>query len=111
MEKKKPKFFCDFCGNEVKPNAKTCPKCGKFFESVRCPRCGKTGKQSDFLDGCPVCGYAFNSDDSESASSKTSGHSKKRRNNHGRDSLPWWVFVILLIIVLGLGVIALYKYR
>ncbi|NLK45140.1 MAG: zinc ribbon domain-containing protein [Treponema sp.] len=106
MEIRKPKFFCDFCGNEVKPNAKSCPKCGKFFESVRCPRCNKTGKQSEFLAGCPVCGYAFNS----SNNNKNETY-KKNKNLTGKDSLPWWVFAVLSIIVLGLIYFALYIYR
>ncbi|MBR4825340.1 MAG: zinc ribbon domain-containing protein [Spirochaetaceae bacterium] len=110
MEKKKPKFFCDFCGNEVKPNARSCPKCGKFFESVRCPRCGKTGKQAEFLDGCPVCGYAFNSSE-DSGSSIKYKHSGKNKNLKGNDSPPWWVLVLLTLIVLGLGFFALYMYR
>ena len=55
---KKAKFFCEFCGNEVKQNDKVCTYCGKFFASVRCPNCGKTGRTEEFTHGCPACGYA-----------------------------------------------------
>jgi ssDNA-binding Zn-finger/Zn-ribbon topoisomerase 1 len=39
-------------------SAKNCPKCGRFFASVRCPKCGFTGRDEDFARGCPVCGYS-----------------------------------------------------
>ena len=45
MEKqKKAKYFCENCGSEVPAKAKFCPKCGKFFSSVRCPECSKVWK-------------------------------------------------------------------
>ncbi|MDR0732339.1 MAG: zinc ribbon domain-containing protein [Treponema sp.] len=55
---KKPRFFCDNCGAEVAISAKSCPRCGRFFASVRCPKCGFTGKDEDFVRGCPACGYS-----------------------------------------------------
>jgi ssDNA-binding Zn-finger/Zn-ribbon topoisomerase 1 len=55
---KKPRFFCDNCGAEVAMAAKSCPQCGRFFASVRCPKCGFTGKDADFVRGCPACGYS-----------------------------------------------------
>ncbi len=55
---KRPRYFCEHCGLEVRKNAKICPRCGRFFSSVKCPRCGYTGQAEDFEAGCPVCGYA-----------------------------------------------------
>jgi predicted RNA-binding Zn-ribbon protein involved in translation (DUF1610 family) len=55
---KKPRFFCDNCGTEVGRNVNTCPKCGRFFASVRCPKCGFAADESAFRKGCPVCGYS-----------------------------------------------------
>jgi predicted RNA-binding Zn-ribbon protein involved in translation (DUF1610 family) len=58
MGKKKPRFFCDGCGVEVNANEERCPRCGKFFASIRCPSCGFTGDHTVFDKGCPVCGYS-----------------------------------------------------
>ncbi len=55
---KRGKFFCENCGTEVRPNAKVCPHCGRFFRAVRCPVCSFTGESMLFLKGCPNCGYA-----------------------------------------------------
>ena len=55
---KRSRFFCENCGVEVRPQAKVCPKCGRFFEAVRCPACDFVGEADDFLGGCPNCGYA-----------------------------------------------------
>jgi RNA polymerase subunit RPABC4/transcription elongation factor Spt4 len=55
---KTPRYFCEHCGAEVKGNARICPKCGRFFSSVKCPRCAYVGVAEDFRFGCPVCGYA-----------------------------------------------------
>ena len=55
---KSPHYFCEHCGAEVKRDAKLCPKCGRFFSSVKCPKCDYSGAVSEFDSGCPVCGYA-----------------------------------------------------
>jgi len=55
---KKPRYFCENCGKEVKRNSPLCPYCGRFFTSVRCPKCGYSGIVEEFDSGCPVCGYA-----------------------------------------------------
>jgi hypothetical protein len=52
------RFFCENCGTEVRPHAKVCPKCGRFFSAVRCPQCDYTGEGKEFLHGCPNCGYS-----------------------------------------------------
>ncbi|MCL2138312.1 MAG: hypothetical protein FWH41_07635 [Treponema sp.] len=56
--KKKPRFFCDNCNCEVERNAKSCPKCGRFFASIHCPSCGFNGDDKSFANGCPSCGYS-----------------------------------------------------
>jgi len=55
---KRPRYFCEHCGLEVRKDARLCPRCGRFFSSVKCPRCDYTGQAEDFEAGCPVCGYA-----------------------------------------------------
>jgi len=55
---KRSRFFCEHCHQEVRPSAKVCPHCGRFFEAVRCPVCSYVGEAQDFLQGCPNCGYA-----------------------------------------------------
>jgi hypothetical protein len=55
---KRPRYFCEHCGIEVKKDARICPRCGRFFSSVKCPKCGYSGRVEDFRTGCPSCGYA-----------------------------------------------------
>ncbi|MFP3960108.1 MAG: double zinc ribbon domain-containing protein, partial [Spirochaetaceae bacterium] len=55
---KRTRFFCENCGAEVRADARVCPKCGRFFQAVRCPNCGYTGEGREFLYGCPSCGYS-----------------------------------------------------
>jgi hypothetical protein len=55
---KRPRYFCEHCGLEVRKDARICPRCGRFFSSVKCPRCDYSGQAEDFETGCPVCGYA-----------------------------------------------------
>lgn len=128
MKKKKSKeakFFCESCGSEVPRNSKTCPNCGKFFASVRCPQCGRIGSNEEFTNGCPTCGYAVNPDDGfgrngssasgllgNSTKNKTGygvkgllGLSKKTGNNKSgyvESSLPWWVYIVSILILLAL---------
>ena len=100
FNKKKAKFFCEFCGNEVKQNDKVCQYCGKFFASVRCPNCGKTGRTEEFTHGCPACGYAV---------TRTSRFGKRpfdklrdpvnSKNYDG--SLPVWIYVAVVLILIA----------
>jgi ssDNA-binding Zn-finger/Zn-ribbon topoisomerase 1 len=101
-ERGNPRFFCENCGAEVPRNAKNCPKCGRFFASVRCPSCGFTGEEALFREGCPVCGY--------STPPETGGkilpwpEKKKARRKLLAGTLPVWVYVtavLALIVVLG----------
>ncbi|MBL8967460.1 MAG: zinc ribbon domain-containing protein [Spirochaetaceae bacterium] len=55
---KRPRYYCEHCGAEVKHDARVCPRCGRFFSSVKCPKCGHSGRAEDFRGGCPICGYA-----------------------------------------------------
>jgi hypothetical protein len=52
------RFYCEKCGKNVKPKDKICPSCGGFFSQVRCPQCSFQGDVQDFMQGCPICGYA-----------------------------------------------------
>lgn len=96
---KKARFFCDFCNTEVKANAKKCGHCGKFFSSVRCPKCGKTGHQSLFMGGCPICGYAssFSSGKSVEQTNK-----KQVKKDFVNDSLPVWLYIVITCVLLSL---------
>ena len=93
---KKPKFFCEHCGTEVKGNDRVCPHCGKFFASVRCPSCGFSGASRDFRSGCPVCGYAFGT------GGQSYGNRKAKRAREAADPLPWWVFAALVTLAVAL---------
>ena len=129
---KEAKFFCESCGSEVPRSSKTCPVCGKFFASVRCPQCGRIGSNDDFKNGCPTCGYAVNPDDgfgrgkgvafgnglSKNGSSSGYGSrgllglgrnkSGKRSNEYVESSLPFWVYLVS-IVILGCLVVGLYS--
>jgi ssDNA-binding Zn-finger/Zn-ribbon topoisomerase 1 len=105
---KKPRFFCDNCGAEVAMSAKSCPACGRFFASVRCPKCGFTGKDEDFVRGCPACGYSA----APSAVPNTAGENPKRNvqwaKGHSGETagtLPVWIYffaALIFICVLAL---------
>ncbi len=98
MSNKSSKFYCENCGAEVKPNAKFCSKCGKFFTYVRCPVCNYTGPASAFVHGCPNCGYAINKK-----------KEKVKSVNKSEGSLPLWIYIItFLILVCSIFFIILY---
>lgn len=124
---KEAKFFCESCGSEVPRNSKVCPTCGKFFASVRCPQCGRIGSNEDFKNGCPTCGYAVNPDSDFSRGNYGIGAfaNGNRNGNQGygvkgllglgrknaasgsgyvESSLPWWVYIISLVILAALCV-------
>jgi ssDNA-binding Zn-finger/Zn-ribbon topoisomerase 1 len=101
---KAPRFFCDNCGAEVDRDTKKCPRCGRFFASVRCPRCGYTGPEEDFAAGCPACGYS-------SIAGGGPGYRGGRREPEGSrkyeaaGGLPFWVYILtaaLAAFVFGL---------
>ncbi len=124
QDKKAAKFFCENCGAEVPQAAKMCRHCGRFFSSVRCPQCGTTGNPDKFSKGCPTCGYAFGTPNTEKGKQikekKASlrsrwllGKSIKERNemvngisgtSRGDESLPWWMY-IAAIFCLGIMIL------
>jgi predicted RNA-binding Zn-ribbon protein involved in translation (DUF1610 family) len=100
--KKKPRFFCDNCGTEVSAQTDKCPRCGRYFASIRCPKCGFSGDEGVFDKGCPVCGY----------SNPLSKNKKEVRpdKNDGAPAavaatVPSWLFVIaaaFLVLIFAL---------
>lgn len=99
MATRKAKYFCENCGSEVVSNARFCPKCGKFFSSVRCPKCGFTGDVHTFKNGCPECGYAMPlspTPDSITQPDKKNKPNKKSKKLVNEDA-PTWVFVICIV--------------
>ena len=120
INRKKAKFFCEFCGNEVRQNDKVCQYCGKFFASVRCPKCGKVGRTEEFTHGCPACGYAvapggrrkgaYGARGFLGLGGLKGGFDELNQRNSSRNydgSLPIWMY-ILVIAVLAACVVGLY---
>jgi len=106
----KPKFFCEFCGTEVKQNDKLCSHCGKFFASVKCPSCGFSGDSRIFRDGCPACGYAFPAQAQRPGGVLHPGAKKKKPAKESTDPLPWWIYAAsLFLVVIFILVIVLRK--
>ena len=120
MESKQPRFFCEFCGTEVKRNDRFCPKCGKFFAAVHCPSCNFTGQPALFVKGCPSCGYAV-LPGTEGATKPAKKRQKRMRKARGKgfrhdtaakrgtqaasDPLPLWIYIavaaLLAAVVVG----------
>ncbi len=115
----KAKYFCENCGSEVGAKARFCPKCGKFFSSVRCPNCGFTGDARTFKGGCPKCHYAmpsselYGTETSDGSKKKLSRESKKKirqafsaqkknssaNSASGGDDAPRWLYILSLIVL------------
>ena len=93
---RKPKFFCESCGTEVKQNAKFCHHCGKFFSSVKCPSCGFSGDSPAFKSGCPMCGYAVLQNE------KVGSQPDVSRNRHSTDPLPLWMYFVSIVLLVAL---------
>ncbi|MEL3906858.1 MAG: hypothetical protein P1P65_07535 [Treponema sp.] len=111
---KHPKFFCENCKAEVRRDAMICPHCGRFFASVRCPACEFTGTHKEFKDGCPACGYAFNSDGQHSgAGTHKTAHTVQQESGGKRndeDPLPLWVYGIVLSLAAIVFAIFFFNY-
>jgi predicted RNA-binding Zn-ribbon protein involved in translation (DUF1610 family) len=86
---KKPRFFCDNCGNEVGQNEKACRHCGRYFAAVRCPSCGFVGDEISFKKGCPSCGYS-----APPGADKPSGKKPEKHHLIPTGKLPLWVYII-----------------
>jgi len=98
---KKPRFFCDNCGEEVDNDVRACPFCGRFFASVRCPKCGFSGEDKLFENGCPACGYSTTGGTPKKPRKKP----KAKKQPPPEEPLPAGVYVltiIALIIVVAL---------
>jgi hypothetical protein len=91
-------FYCESCGAEVKLNAKICPKCGRFFASVRCPACGHIGGESAFVRGCPACGYL-------PPVGGNAGVPGSGTHHHQVSKLPAWVYVLSVLGLVIVGVL------
>lgn len=107
---KRSRFFCENCHHEVRPNAKVCPHCGRFFEAVRCPVCSYVGESRDFINGCPNCGYAGVNAEHERGFEQVdyaSGGPGRGR----KPTTPIWVWPlaigILLVVFAGLVIVYL----
>ena len=96
------KFYCENCQFEVPTDADDCPYCGKHFYSVYCPRCGREGSVSEFIQGCPRCGYTKE----KRASSLTKG---RRRKKSGKLFAPRWMY-LAAIFFLSMGILGLLVY-
>ena len=102
------KFFCDNCGTQVKKNETRCPKCGRYFRSVKCPSCGLSGSPELFNDGCPSCGYAKENFDSvpenyDAADFEPGKPAKKSgffSERFYRRAIPVLVLIIIALIIL-----------
>lgn len=118
MKNTNAKFFCESCGSEVPGNSKFCPKCGRFFASVRCPVCGETGSNEKFKNGCPKCGYTVSGINKKNYKEKNhiSRQAQRRfisaidaKNGKIDGSLPAWSY-FLILFVLALFVAGAYFY-
>jgi predicted RNA-binding Zn-ribbon protein involved in translation (DUF1610 family) len=89
---KSPRFFCDNCGAEVGRDLEKCPRCGRFFASVRCPACGFTGEERLFKNGCPSCGY--------SAPPTRASGGGRRKDTGPAGPLPLWVYLVSIFALL-----------
>ena len=119
-ESKKAKFFCESCGSEVRANARFCPKCGRFFASVKCPKCGKVGDQNLFKNGCPACGYANPLGNSPTTPNEEKKHShnkinffskNNRKERRGNDSLPSWIYILSMISLAVIIIVCLLEFK
>jgi ssDNA-binding Zn-finger/Zn-ribbon topoisomerase 1 len=98
MGNKKPRFFCDNCGAEVSMAAASCPRCGRFFASVRCPKCGFTGKDDDFSRGCPVCGYSAIPRGTGETLKKNGRWAGERQPGKTAGALPFWMYLFAALV-------------
>lgn len=81
------RFFCEFCGHEVRASDKFCKHCGSFFSQVRCQNCNFQGDYKLFVKGCPVCGYVAQDPSKLDAASKTAKPLDSK--SKGTLEIPW----------------------
>jgi RNA polymerase subunit RPABC4/transcription elongation factor Spt4 len=92
---KRPHFFCESCGMEVRKDARMCPRCGRFFSSVKCPKCGHVGEADDFSLGCPICGYALSANPSPEPIKPLP---------QPAPPIPWWAYLAAACVILALSI-------
>lgn len=98
------RFYCEFCGGEVRETDDVCPHCGSFFVAIRCPQCGYRGKMHQFREGCPSCGYLSQDEDFDLDVGR---HERARRRLR-----PDWLFLLVLgILLVSFAVLALLYMR
>lgn len=113
------KFFCEFCGSQVRAGDRICPHCGSFFSQVRCPACGFQGENKLFAEGCPVCGYSASGASAKTPAAKkpaagsgAGGPSAARRRRgvppapSRGESVPPWVLPALVGLFAALAAVA-----
>jgi hypothetical protein len=88
-----PRFFCENCGAEVGRDVKHCPRCGRYFGSVRCPSCDLVGAEGLFKDGCPICGYS-------APPAAKSPRPPPEKDAPG--ALPLWAYILAGAILTGI---------
>ncbi|MFW6293846.1 MAG: double zinc ribbon domain-containing protein [Spirochaetota bacterium] len=105
---KRSRFFCENCRHEVRPNAKVCPNCGRFFEAVRCPVCSYVGEGRDFVHGCPNCGYAGVNASNENGFEQVD-YTPGRASRKPPATPPWlWPLAIGVLLIVFAGLVILY---
>ena len=99
-------FYCENCGKGVRPNARVCPHCGRFFSAVKCPACNFSGEVALFMAGCPNCGYTgagrsehrFEVIDLGTRGAR-SGRSRRRYWDRKPGERPRWLFALTMSIL------------
>lgn len=89
-------FLCDSCGTKVSYKENRCPRCGKFFNAVRCPSCQFVGENSLFKYGCPACGYALEFIENKKKLEDNHKHLKKPKIKFP----PWFYYTSLFFLII-----------
>ena len=82
----------------MRKEARVCPRCGRFFSSVKCPKCGHVGEADDFSLGCPVCGYALGAN---------AAPEPIKPFSLPAPPLPRWAFIAAAAVILILSLVLL----
>ena len=104
---KRSRFFCENCHKEVRPSAKVCPHCGRFFTAVRCPECSYVVDAHEFVGGGPNCGYT-GGDQNRAGQFETFDLDPQHRPSAPKRGMPGWVWpagIVILLICFGILVL------